>query len=455
MKKNIRRLAVLALCCSLLMGFPVLPGNAMGVEKMPMSRLPMDELVSEMRQNAANFEIHYIGDDTNKFSNTDELEVALITDTSLSSATTSKKTSKDSAKVFFIDSGYVESAKSNQSLQAVLDKGYLIFFETENQADTDAVLSSITGFQVSNTKIENESAKREGQDEYVVNACFVAKNKAGEYLTGTLYIQNGSSQTEKETQLLISAWEERNLYYYTKSDANASKLLTLNAAAYNGDMFTVNYTWKYLMNWHKNSWQSSLIGGNPFTLSEWICFLGVRADDGSDYYAWCVESYATPRPTTLVQPNRNFTKKVVYASNARYDTFANGQLRAYEPKFAPNSSTVSFSIGSDVAKDGVATSIGASFPIDMNEYTIVNDSQMGNELARINYLYSVPIFYTSPPYAAQETINTFSVIIKNNANTSTFKFQHYRSMIITDNFLQSNERNITQSFYATLNRPSK
>lgn len=296
-------------------------------------------------------------------------------------------------------------------------------------------ISKILNISEENVKMRLSRARKALKEQLLeennaVTSCFVSKNLAGEYFTGTLYSsKNTSSEKIKET-LMTSAWKQRNLHYYTK-DISKIKSDLFSASATNGDLFTVNYNWKTLTPWHQNSWQS----GTSY-LSEWMCFKGVRADDGYDYYAWCVESYITP-----INGGTDYVK---LSSNAAYQP--SGQLRFYDPKSTPATNTVSFTIGGGITKNGVGLNISASYSTQISDLTIINNSNMGINLAKINFDYN----YLSS-FAHQETLNCFSVIEKNTTNSSTFKFHHRREAKVIGNHINYLW---DQNYYTTLNRPS-
>ena len=456
MKKKLKIIS-LFLCISLTLGVLPLVSNAQRVEPMPSEILSYLDVTNQIKQNKDNIELHYIGkNDSSRFELSTITDISVIEDISLNTLRATKKTNENELKLLYICENQIDSAKENSSVRQALDKGYLVYFEAQDHEDVDEIFSVLTGYDVNTQEIASD----ESESTHVINACFVAKNLNGEYYTGTLYISQNSPQDAKDEQILVNAWQDRNLHYYTKNDSSLTSALTKEVLSSKSpsiaDSFTISDSWKVLSSWHKNTWTEAASGFyNEFSLSEWICFLGVRSG-GKDYYAWCVESYATPNSNVFVNPNNrpiqyNGTSSVIYGNDANLMQ-NNALLFSYSPNTTPSSSSVSVSLGGDISNQ-LSLGISASYEIVYNDLVIYDLGNMGQEESCISFTYPLTWTGNLTNYSLQQTKNCYAVIIQNPTNSSTYKFHHARGMAVRSNWTLNTTKSMVKEYYTTINRP--
>lgn len=436
------------------------------VEPMPDVYMPYEAFYSEVQENLANVDITVIGDydfitrfelkdeQGKTISNMDIEEcVEISSDYAIN---LNKRMNDNSLRAVVVntdDSRDYVSFDNKEKLETAINEGYFVVFMVNDMTTTNTVLTRYAGAMMANYNTDENNP-----DNLIPYACYVTKNNAGEYYSGTFYRTQDTCQETMDETILYHMWCLRNIQSYTKNTTETKiqlqaelkktideeektvvendKLLdenvkndladtaisisknraeTATAALSSGDYndFSIGYDWKsvYYKGWHQNVIGSG--DGMP-SFWEWINFFYLRnGESGNHYYAWAIEYSAAPN-------GKWATKYVDYQSNAEKYQIG-GQLRAHYPTQAPESGTFSCNFGATFSKRGPSADIGFTRSFPVNDLEIIDTTNINYGRIRFNY---PQITYTD--YQMNTSTNNAIFIYKDTKKTGSYQIHHYR-----------------------------
>jgi len=214
-------------------------------------------------------------------------------------------------------------------------------------------------------------------------AGFITKNKKGEVFIGHFISKESIGNENVSNSLLVSAWNRRNDFNYTKKGAMSSFISSLTqkvSAA--GDFFTIGSQWRIVF-----GWQNYVFNTSYGDMSEWkSAYYLTDSIDGKDYWAMALQAGMAPYPGS--GDYLHFSKTLNYFSDADSNGQANKLWSDYQPKTKPSSSTWEFSLGASLSQSKIEPTIGASWSITANDLSFYDYSQLGSQKMDLKWNYT-------------------------------------------------------------------
>jgi len=108
------------------------------------------------------------------------------------------------------------------------------------------------------------------------------------------------------------------------------------------------------------------------------------------------------------------------------DADAHGQANhifKYAPKSTPTTSTVQYSLGTGLSKDGLNGTFGFSYQVSKSDLDIIDQSNTGAQLAQMLFNYKYSSLTGIPQYALGASTQNVSFIYKGVAGATNCKFE--------------------------------
>lgn len=294
-----------------------------------------------------------------------------------------------------------------KKLDKYLNKGYSIYF---------LGLKDLNILKELFTDVKSHEELKESQVGQQV--AFLTRNMNGETFTGSILSDRSYTDERMLKTITASTWNRRNDFKYTKKKAEISFIDKVANKVYasNGSDFTIGSKWRSVFPW--TQYTLDTIKG---TQTEWkAAFYLTDPKDGQNYYAMAIEAAMDPDSGIS-------SRELNYYSDANSNGQAN-QLRQYNPKANPTSSTISFNVGGSYSQAGGTTgSIGASWNVVLNDLTITDSSSPSSQIMNLYFRYSV-----GSSYAKQTTWQNVAFVYLAPSGSSNCIIDNKRAVIFRD-----------------------
>jgi len=429
-------LSIVILISCLIVPFPAVNGE--DIEVMPDTYLSYSDFYEEINANLDKIEINVIGDyDFETSFDLKDEEGNICDRIDLSGKVESKddysfktapKSGKGNLKSIIISNDEAKdfsNFEGKEKIEDALEQGYFAVFMADDLKTMDVIWGKYFNSEM--------TTKSDDNDENIPYACYIVKNKIGEYFTGTFFTNADALQSEKDETILYHLWCLKDIYNYTKNTEELKKELdqkaqdagafTVSANVNDGELFSIGTSWRSICNgagWHQN-----VYGSDP-SFWEWINFFYlVNGESGNHYYAWAIEYWANPKWNAA---NGITTNYIDYQSDAaKY--MSQGKLRNYFPKTTPQNGSYTFSFGASLSSTNTTTAnIGYSRSVSTIDLEIKDTTDVNYGKIRFNYK-TVLGFYTN--YAKNTSSNGAIFIYKDEGKTGKYTFHHYRKANFT------------------------
>ncbi len=197
-----------------------------------------------------------------------------------------------------------------------------------------------------------------------------------------------------------------------------------NIAHANGNDFSIGNSWKNVRSWQQNTYWTDF-----GSLVEWRAgYYLTNPSDNKNYYAVAIESGMSPKNNCqVILPGNDdsycASDRLTYWSQANAYNQQN-LLKSYAPKSTPSSNTVSFSIGGNYSKSsGASGSIGASYSVSRSDLDILDQSNLMQQKAEIQFNYKYFLGLEASKYAKGTSWQNLAIIYQGVDNATYCNFQ--------------------------------
>lgn len=305
---------------------------------------------------------------------------------------TKEKLNKDQLLSVFIANDQINDFFSDQNtVKKLLNKGYTIFFEVNNNKEMDEVYHA---YGLIDTMEENYQMEFEDKEQRPI-AAYMVKNKIGEYGTGSIYT-DGSKSTK---YMLLQSFKIRNYYFcdfknFESLDDELNKN-QFSVSANNPPEDSVGENWSFIKWTEKTFYGNTNSSDTPtgsilFRCSYYNYNKRVLSPGSMTSY----DRYFAVLSTMIVDPNDLSNHRFNYVNYLEFSLNLNiytSIIKLYEvqPKNRPEDYTVSFGVGANLDNTGKgALSISWSTSHNYSDLSITDYSSYTSNKAKIRYDYN-------------------------------------------------------------------